>query len=204
MLRKMLVAPLVVGALVVGAAVPASSTGTGENRRTIVDVLVAKSTTGGFDHKPADYDILIRAASTAGLVDALADPNADLTVFAPNDAAFVRTARDLGYTGTSESGAWSFLVDALTGLGGGDPIPVLTNILRYHVADDRIGAVEVVFSREIDTLLGASFGVRRGIVLVDADPELANPFLNLGAVNLRAKNGMVHTITRVLLPVDVP
>jgi hypothetical protein len=30
-------------------------------------------------------------------------------VFAPNDAAFLRTARDLGYNGSSESGAWNFL-----------------------------------------------------------------------------------------------
>jgi uncharacterized surface protein with fasciclin (FAS1) repeats len=204
MLRKMLVTPLVVGALVVGAAIPAGATGSGENRRTIVDVLVAKSTTKGFDHRPADYDMLIKAASTAGLVDALANRNADLTVFAPNDAAFVRTARDLGYSGSSESGAWNFLVDALTTLGGGDPIPVLTNILLYHVADERIGAVKVVFSSQIDTLLGTSFGVRRGIVLVDEDPQLPNPFLALGAVNLRAQNGVVHTISRVLIPVDVP
>jgi uncharacterized surface protein with fasciclin (FAS1) repeats len=204
MLRKMLVTPLVVGALVVGAAIPVGATGSGENRRTIADVLVAKSSTKGFDHRPADYDLLIKAASTAGLVDALADRSADLTVFAPNDAAFVRTARDLGYSGTSESGAWNFLVEALTALGGGDPIPVLTNILLYHVADERIGAVKVVFSSRIDTLLGTSFGVRRGIVLVDEDPQLPNPFLALGAVNLRAQNGVIHTISRVLIPVDVP
>jgi uncharacterized surface protein with fasciclin (FAS1) repeats len=204
MLRKILVAPLMVGALVAGAAIPVGATGSGENRRSIVDVLVAKSSTKGFDHRPADYDLLIKAVTTADLVDPLADPDADLTVFAPNDAAFVRTARDLGYTGSSESGAWNFLVQALTGLGGGDPIPVLTNILLYHVAADRIGAVKVVFSSRIDTLLGASFGVRRGIVLVDEEPQLPNPFLTLGAVNIRTGNGVIHTISRVLIPVDVP
>lgn len=204
MLRKMLVVPFVVGALVAGAMVPAGATGSGTNNRTIVDVLVKKSSTNGFDHRAWDYDLLLEAATTAGLADELGNPDADLTVFAPNDAAFVRTARDLGYSGTSESGAWSFLVTALTDLGGGDPIPVLTNILLYHVAEGRIGAVKVVFSSEIDTLLGAGFGVRRGIVLVDKDPQLPNPFLNLGAVNLRAKNGVVHTVSRVLIPVDIP
>ena len=39
----------------------------------------------------------------AGLVDALADPHAALTVFAPTDAAFVSLARDLGFTGTTEA-----------------------------------------------------------------------------------------------------
>jgi uncharacterized surface protein with fasciclin (FAS1) repeats len=203
MLRKMLVAPLVVGALVVGTMIPAGATGPGTNNRTIVDILVAKSSTNGFDHRPWDYDLLIKAASTAGLVDALANPDADLTVFAPNDAAFVRTARDLGYTGTNEAGAWDFLVTALTGLGAGDPVPVLKNILLYHVAGERIGAVKVVFSSKIDTLLGASFGVRKGIVLVDKDPQLPNPFLNLGAVNIRAKNGVINTVTRVLIPVYI-
>jgi serralysin len=204
MLRKMLAAPLMVGALVLGTAIPAGATGPNENRRTIVDVLVAKSSTKGFDHRPADYDLLIKAVTAADLVDALGDPDADLTVFAPNDAAFLRTARDLGYSGSSESGAWSFLVEALTTLGGGDPIPVLKNILLYHVAGERIGAVEVVFSSGVDTLLGAPFGVRKGIVLVDKDPQLPNPFLTLGAVNIRTKNGLVHTISRVLIPVDVP
>jgi serralysin len=204
MLRKMLVAPLMVGALVAGVAIPVAATGSGENQRTIVDVLVDKSSTKGFDHRPADYDLLIQAVTTADLVDPLADPDGDLTVFAPNDAAFLRTAQDLGYTGSSESGAWSFLVQALTDLGGGDPVPVLKNILLYHVADQRIGAVKVVFSPSIDTLLGASFGVRRGIVLVDKDPQVANPFLSLGAVNIRAKNGVIHTISRVLIPVDIP
>lgn len=204
MLRKMLVVPLIAGALVAGAMVPAGGTGYGTNSQTIVDVLVKKSSTNGFDHRPWDYDLLIKAATTAGLVDALGNEDAELTVFAPNDAAFLRTARDLGYGGTSESGAWDFLVTALTDLGGGDPIPVLTNILLYHVAEGRIGAVKVVFSEEIDTLLGASFGIRRGIVLVDKDPQVPNPFLSLGAVNIRAKNGVIHTITRVLIPVDIP
>ncbi len=204
MFAKMLVAPLVVGALVAGATVPAGATGSHGSDRTVVDVLVAKSSTRGFDGDRSDYDLLIKAAATAGLVDALGDPDADLTVFAPNDAAFVRTARDLGFKGTSESGAWSFLVAALTGLGGGDPVPVLRNILLYHVAEGRIGAVKVVFSSKIDTLLGATIGVRRGIVLVDKDPQLPNPFLRLGEVNTRASNGVVHPISRVLIPVNIP
>ncbi len=70
---------------------PASAQG------TIVDIV---SQSGGtFDTDYFDYDILLNAVITAELVDALADDTADLTVFAPNDLAFVRLARDLGYTG---------------------------------------------------------------------------------------------------------
>jgi uncharacterized surface protein with fasciclin (FAS1) repeats len=65
----------------------------------------------------------------------VSNPTANLTVFAPNDRAFVRLARDLGFTGTTEAAAWQFLVGALTQLGNGDPIPVLTNVLLYHFPD---------------------------------------------------------------------
>ena len=103
-----------------------------------------------------DFDILLNAVLAAGLEGALADPNADLTVFAPNDRAFIRLARDLGFKGYSEEGAFNTIVAALTNLGGGDPIPVLTNVLLYHVSAGSKSASQVVNSGGIDTLLGAT------------------------------------------------
>ena len=47
------------------------------------------------------------------------------------------------------------IVDALTQLGGGDPIPVLTDVLLYHVAPTSLSPVQVIFSPSIDTLLAA-------------------------------------------------
>ena len=44
--------------------------------------LVAKSG-GEFDRNTRDFDILLNAVLAAGLEDALAEPNADLTVFGP-------------------------------------------------------------------------------------------------------------------------
>ena len=76
----------------------------------IVDVVLASG--GAFDNDYTDFDILLNAVQTAGLVDALAAVDADLTVFAPNDAAFVRLARDLGFRGFDETGAFSAIVDA--------------------------------------------------------------------------------------------
>jgi uncharacterized surface protein with fasciclin (FAS1) repeats len=203
-LRKWLTAPIIVGALVAGTAVPAGAWGgSAPAPKTIAQVLLARSGTGGFDANPHDYDILIKAAQTAGLVGALDDPHAQLTVFAPDDAAFVRTARSLGYTGWSEAGAWDFLVGALTRLGNGNPVPVLKSILLYHVVAGRLSALQVLFAGRITTLSGVTFDVRF-LQLVDQAPKLPNPSLNPFELNIRASNGVIHGITRVLIPVNIP
>lgn len=157
---------------------------------------------GEFDRRFFDYDILLNAVVTAGLADVLDDPSIDVTVFAPNDLAFIRTARDLGYQGFSEQGAWEFLVTALTDLGGGDPIPVLTEILLYHVAPENLNPFEVIFSRSIDTLQGGQIRPRI-FRLRDNDPDFRDPYLFF-PINLQADNGVIHTINRVLIPIDLP
>jgi uncharacterized surface protein with fasciclin (FAS1) repeats len=204
MKRKSLVATLVAGVLTVALAAPAGAWGTSSTRpATIADAVIAKSGTGGPDKNPYDYDLLLKAVLATKLDGALADKAASLTVFAPDDAAFIRTARDLGYTGWSEQGAWNFLASALAGLNGGDPIPVLKNILLYHVVAGRLGAFQVLTSGSLTTLLGSSFQVRL-LTLVDKDPQLPNAKLNLFALNQRTGNGVIHGITRVLIPVDLP
>ncbi|MGK2957465.1 MAG: fasciclin domain-containing protein [Acidimicrobiales bacterium] len=187
--------------LIVGAAaLPAQAKENEPSKPTIAGIVAASG--GEFDNTRSDYDILLNAVQTAGLVDALNDPAANLTVFAPNDRAFIMLARDLGFKGWNEAGAWEFLVGALTQLGNGDPIPVLTNVLLYHVAPARLGILDVALSNKVDTLLGASFGVKF-VVLVDADPNFTNPVVLPLASNIKAANGIVHTISRVLLPVNL-
>ncbi len=168
------------------------------NAPTITEIVSASGTE--FDSNPADFDILLKAVVTAGLADTLNSDNVDLTVFAPTDAAFVSLAQDLGFHGDDEADAWGYLVDALTVLGKGDPVPLLTTILTYHVSGQSLQASQVLGSDSIATLAGPSLGVD-GATLVDAEPDLANP--NLIATDIQASNGIVHAIDGVLLPVDL-
>ena len=187
--------------LVLGATVSAAPSG----GNTITDIVLASG--GEFDGDRRDFDILLNAVVAADLAEALADPDAELTVFAPNDKAFVRLARDLGYEGGyDEEAAWNFLVAALTNLGGGDPIPVLTDILLYHVAPGDLRPVDLIlgtiFGARIDTLLGET--IRPFFfILVDNDPDIRNPFV-VRPVDIEASNGRIHAISRVLVPVDLP
>ena len=165
---------------------------------TITDIVAAS---GAFDTNGADFDLLLRAVQTANLAGALANPAADLTVFAPNDAAFLKLATTLGFTGTGESAGFDYLVDALTLLSkGGNPIPLLTDILTYHVSPTSLQASQVLSATSIATLLGPKLGVN-GTTLVDAATKVANP--GLIATDIQATNGVVHVIDGVLIPADI-
>ncbi len=166
---------------------------------TLAGIVAASG--GEFDADATDFDLLLTSVELTGLTGALNDPDASLTVFAPNDAAFVGLANALGFEGEDEGEAFGFLVDALTLLGQGDPIGLLTDILSYHVVPVALGSEDVLAAESIPTLLdGATLGVN-GASLVDADPDVADP--NLIALDIPASNGTAHVLDGVLLPVDV-
>jgi len=170
----------------------------GNDAPSITEIVAASGK--GFDGNNHDFDILLAAVKAAGLADFLDDEKQDLTAFAPKDSAFIDLAQTLGYHGHDEKGAWQFLVEALTDLGNGDPIPLLTEILTYHVAGESLQASQVLGSDEIKTLQGGKLGVD-GAQLVDADPDIDNP--NIVGTDIQAENGVVHVLDGVLLPIDL-
>ena len=112
----------------------ADNASTSSNLPTIAGIV---SQSGNeFDSNNQDFDILLEALETADLVGAVNDVNADLTVFAPTDAAFIELAQDFGYQGTDEGEAFSTIANSLTELGEGDPVPLLRDILLYHVSPE--------------------------------------------------------------------
>lgn len=180
-----------------GLLFPATATA---QRLTLTQIVAASG--GQFDNDSRDYDMLLNAVQAVpGIADALNNCEDSLTLFAPNDLAFVRLARDLGYAGTDEEGAFGAIVAALTRIGNGDPIPVLRTVLLYHVAPSDLNPLQVLFAREIPTLQG---GVIRPFffVLRDNDPDFRDPFLTW-PINVRACNGRLHSIDRVLIPVNL-
>ncbi len=201
-LRRALAAVVVLATPAAVLATNASASEVG----TIADTAIAVSSLDGFDGNNGDFDMLIQALIAADLVDAVADPAADLTVFAPTDQGFVRLARELGYAerGYNEAGAFAYIVEQLTVLGDGDPIPVLTNVLLYHVSPGSTfyGDIKAAGSIEVPTLLGASF-TANGRHLVDAAPALIDPRIKNPLTDIATSNGVIHGINRVLVPVDI-
>jgi len=200
---RMLIAALTIVAMpATMLALPAQAT----SGATIADTAIAVSSLDGFDKNNGDFDMLLQALIAADLVGAVADADADLTVFAPTDQAFVRLARDLGYAkrGYNEAGAFAYIVEQLTALGGGDPIPVLTNVLLYHVSPGSTSYRDIkrAGSLEVPTLLGASF-TANGRHLVDGAPQLKNPRIKRPLQDIATSNGVIHGINRVLIPIDL-
>ena len=166
---------------------------------SIADILAQSGT--GLDGFGGDFDILNAALDAAGLTAALDDPGATLTLLAPTDAAFIRLATALGDTSGTEQGALDTILAALTSLGGGDPVPVLTDILTYHVIDGTFGRDQLRAAGEAETLLGEDLGFR-GQRILDEETGYDVRFVR-GGSDVQADNGAIHAIDGVLLPLDL-
>lgn len=146
-----------------------------------------------------ELELLTQALAAAGQTTVL-DSDGSFTVFAPNDAAFVALAQDLGYDGSDEAGAFAAIVAALTDLGGGDPIPTLVAILQYHIVGSTLTATEVAASTTLMTVQGGSITVN-GSVLIDNAPALTDATIT--GADTTVCNGNLHFLNRVMLPIAV-
>ena len=133
--------------------------------RSIVDIVVADD---------GEFDVLQAAVTRAQLVDALSG-GAQLTVFAPTDAAFVSTLA---------TGSEAAAIEAVNSL----PVDVLTNILLYHVTEGRRQSRSVLAAPEYEMLNGGTL----------TRDELAAA--GFAQTDISASNGIVHVINAVLMP----
>jgi len=162
---------------------------------SIVDVAVKASSANGPDTNPHDYDLLIAAVTATGLAPTFDDESQRFTVFAPDDRAFQRLVRDL--TGSGRLPSEQAALDAVLATFSAEQI---TDILLYHVVAGRVlGPLEVLFAGKL-TMANGGIVKPRLFRLVDETPALRDPRLVLRAIDIRATNGVIHTIDRVLVP----
>ena len=176
---------------------------------TLAEILLsdsAKDGPDGFDHRSKDYDIVTQAVLLfPDLVAAASDPNAQLTVFLPNDAAFRRLVYDV-------TGKWyrseADIFNAVASLG----TDTVKQVLQYHIVGSAIpfSAALKADGAKLDTLLsGGKIEVdvrhhKPRIKLIDADTNDRDPRVVKADVGGAAANGYAHGIDRVLRPIDLP
>lgn len=124
--------------------------------------------------KTPQLSTLLSLVKRAGLADELAAPGA-LTVFAPTNAAFAKVPKAT--------------LNALAK----NPA-ALKRVLLYHLVAGRVPAAKVVMLRSAKTLAGPAIRIRvedKTVRVNDARVAIAD---------VKASNGIVHVIDRVLIP----
>ncbi|KFC72028.1 fasciclin domain-containing protein [Massilia sp. LC238] len=140
------------------------------------------------------FTALLAASSKAGIATTLADPNAQLTVFAPTDRAFGDLATRLGFASATA------MVDAL-------PASALQNILNYHVLTSRKassdlaagGATQQTAYSYAGAPSSLNFDFSSGVKITDAALTSAT----VTTPNVGASNGVIHVVDKVLVPPGV-
>jgi uncharacterized surface protein with fasciclin (FAS1) repeats len=120
------------------------------------------------------FSTLVSLVNSAGLASTLS--SGSYTVFAPTNAAFAKVPKAT--------------LDALA-----QDKEKLKAVLLYHVVRGRVPASKVVKLTSAKTLNGASvrISVRRDKVYLNGSTRVTK-------TNVRASNGIIHVINRVLLP----
>ncbi len=126
---------------------------------------------------PEIFGTLVDAvlAADPAVLEALSDPDAHLTVFAPVNDAFDAIPSDILSAILADQG-------------------LVTNVLLYHVVADRFDPRKVFYIRKKDSLLGQDLFISRGS---------SNPTVNqsrIGCQGIKTTNGIIWVIDSVLMP----
>ena len=126
-----------------------------------------------------NFSILTEAVVTADLLGTLTNPAANLTLFAPDNAAFAAAG-----------------ITSLAGLTASDLTPILT----YHVLGSEVFANALPPTGSAVTTLGGPFylSINTNGAFINGLTKITTATLSGGALDYT--NGVVHLINRTLLP----
>lgn len=148
-------------------------------QETIADIAVATPR----------FSILVDALTRTNLVSVVADANADLTVFAPNNQAFADALTALGFAD----------LDALETALGTDG---LKNVLLYHVLGAEVKAMDVSTGYAATEATNAD-GDKLSLYLNTNAGVQINGSSNVETADIDASNGVIHEIDAVILPLSI-
>ena len=168
---------------------------------TIADIVSAAATA-----EQPEFTTLLAAVGAAdeAILNALANPEAQLTVFAPTDAAFAALAEGLGD-------------DAFTAILTEDGTPRLNEILLSHVLAGAVESADVVAAlsaADADDMGAVSFpAVTLSGQAIDIAGAMGDDGIDLAAgisvggadlaldmLDIEASNGVIHVIDAVIVP----
>jgi uncharacterized surface protein with fasciclin (FAS1) repeats len=151
--------------------------------RTLAEIVVESA-----GAETPEFSTLLAAVSAAdpAVLEALSDPEAELTVFAPTDAAFAALAEALGE-------------EAFNGVLA-DPA-ALTNILLYHVLDGRVTstAVAALLAEAMDGVTLTMLNGSEAVITATEDGIFIND-AQIVMTDVDAANGVIHVIDAVIVP----
>jgi uncharacterized surface protein with fasciclin (FAS1) repeats len=134
-----------------------------------------------------ELSTLVAALEITGLTETF-EAQGDYTVFAPDNAAFTSLLTSLGYTQLSEV-----------------PVPLLTDVLKYHVLSSRVLSSSLTDGQTAATLQGQNITINidtvanvTTVTVTDANTTTSDS--EIGARDIKCTNGIIHRINAVLLP----
>ncbi len=134
---------------------------------------------------PAEFTVLLAAVQAAdpSILEALSNPDATLTVFAPTDEAFAAAFEALGIAPED------LLEDTET----------LNAILTYHVLGSVVPAEDVIANAPLEGVETLNPDATLNIDVVDGNVVI-NESATVIQADVFASNGVIHVIDAVLLP----
>ena len=175
MMRKNVAAMLCLGVLALSANTAQATGGSNYVKCLKTPLVNFNGTIAQAAAQTPDLSILYDLVVSAGLGGALSDTNAELTVYAPTNAAFLAIPESIRTVIVSD-------VDALTA------------VLTYHVTAGEVDPRKALIPRQVSTLQGQTVFFNRS----KSGPQVNQS--NINCQGVQTTNGLVWIIDSVLQP----